>query len=185
VSASRATANQSLEPTPGLRPVVAHLKRWAKDMASDRPEVSAFFAVLHRDVFKPRGYTKLRHTFQKEEEAYAMAFQFQGSDWNSASSPWRFYLNAGLRFPSIPRRTPDRNFPTIHSFIRVSSTLSEWAEPQYDIIEEDQKVLVGKIASIVEDCRRYFAANHESLRQKYELKPVSYLGYLDEALMKR
>ena len=154
-------------------------------MASKRSEVSAFFAALHSDVFKPRGYTKLRHTFQKEEDGYAMAFQFQGSDWNSASSPWRFYLNAGIRFPNIPRRTPDRNFPTIHSSMRVGSRLSEWAEPDYDVVEEGQKLLVGKIALIVEDCRRYFAANHRSLRQRYELKPVSYLGYLDEALIRR
>jgi hypothetical protein len=154
-------------------------------MASDRPEVSAFFAELHRSVFKPCGYTKLRRTFQKEEEAYAMAFQFQGSDWNSASSPWRFYLNAGLRFPNIPRRYPDRDFPTIHSWIRVGSTLSESAEPHYDLVAEEQALLVGKIATVVEDCRRYFATNHGSLRQKYELKAASYLGYLDEALMKK
>jgi hypothetical protein len=154
-------------------------------MASERPEVTAFFAELHSDVFKTRGYTKLRRTFQKEEELYAMAFQFQGSDWNSASTPWRFYLNAGLRFTGIPRRTPDRDFPTIHSWIRVGTTLSEWAEPQYEVVEEDQKLLVGKIAAIVEDCRRYFAANHDSLRQKYLLKSVSYLGYLDESLMKK
>ena len=156
-----------------------------KDMTSGRPEVAAFFAELHSGVFKPRGYTKLRRTFQKEEESYAMAFQFQGSDWTSASSPWRCYLNAGLRFLDIPRRVPDRDFPTIHSWIRVGSTLSEWAEPHYEVVEADQKLLVGKIAAIIEDCRRYFAANHESLRQKYELKAVSYLGYLDETLMKK
>ena len=154
-------------------------------MASDRPEVSAFFAELHSGVFKTRGYSKLRRTFQKEEDSYAMAFQFQGSDWNSASSPWRFYLNAGLRFPHLPRRNPDRDFPTIHSWIRVGSTLSEWAEPHYEVVEEEQKLLVGKIAAVVEDCQRYFAANHDLLRQKYALKAVSYLGYLDEALMKK
>ena len=154
-------------------------------MASDRPEVSSFLAELHSVVFKPRGYTKLRRTFQREHDEYAVAFQFQGSDWNSAGSPWRFYLNAGLRFSDLPRRNLDRDFPTIHSWTRVGPALSEWAEPHYEIVEGEEKLLVGKIAAMVEDSQRYFAANHHLLRQKYGAKPVPFLGYLDEALMKR
>jgi hypothetical protein len=154
-------------------------------MASDRPEVSAFFSELHLSVFKPRGYTKLRRTFRKEEVRYSLAFQFQGSDWNSAGSPWRFYLNVGLGFLDIPRRSPDSNFPMIHSSTRIGPTLSEWAEPHYEIIEKEQKILVGKIAAMVADCESYFASTHEVLRQRYLLKPIPFLGYLDKALMKR
>lgn len=156
-----------------------------KTMASDRPEVASFFSALHSGVFKPRGYTKLRRTFQKEKESYALAFQFQGSDWNSAGSPWRFYVNIGVRFSGIPRRDPDRDFPTIHSWTRVSPLISEWAEPHYNVPEEEQSVLVGKIAAMVEDSERYFSRMHVTLRQRYEAKQSSFLGYLDEALMKR
>lgn len=154
-------------------------------MTAERHEVSSFFSELHASVFKPRGYGKVRRTFQKERDGYAVAFQFQGSDWNSAGSPWRFYLNAGLRFLDMPRRVPDRDFPTIHSWTRVGLGLSEWAEPHYEIVEGEEKLLSGKIAAIVEDSQRYFFRNHELLRQKYGAKPVSFLGYLDEVLMKR
>ncbi len=154
-------------------------------MASERPEVSGFFSKLHSSVLKPRGYTRLRRTFQKEHEGYAVAFQFQGSDWNSAGSPWRFYLNAGLRFSDLPRRDMDRDFPTIHSWTRVGVGLSQWAEPHYEILEGDEDLLIGKLAAIIEDSQKYFATNHRTIREKYELKPISFLGYLDETLMKR
>lgn len=154
-------------------------------MASERPEVVSFFSALQSGVFKPRGYTKLRRTFQKEGEVYALAFQFQGSAWNSAGSPWRFYLNIGIRFSGIPRRQPDRDFPTIHSWTRVGRTITEWAEPHYDVPKEEQRVLVGKVAAMIEDSERYFSRMHAALRQSYEAKQSSFLGYLDEALMKR
>src|SRR4051812_41349258 len=109
-------------------------------MASERPEVSSFFSELHVSIFKPRGYTKLRRTFQKEADGYAIAFQFQGSDSNSGASPWRFYLNAGLRFSDLARRKLDRDFPTIHSWMRIGPGLSQWAEPQYDIVPGELKL---------------------------------------------
>lgn len=154
-------------------------------MATERPDVAAFFAELHGSVFKPRGYSRLRHTFQRDEDGYALAFQFQGSDWNSAGSPWRFYLNAGIRFPDVPRCIPDRDFPTIHTWTRVGPGLSEWSEPHYEIVDGETKKLTGKIAAIVHDSEQYFMTNHRILRQKFAEKPVRFLGYLDEALMKR
>ena len=154
-------------------------------MASERPEVSEYFATLHSAVFKPRGYSKLRRTFEKEYEGYAVAFQFQGSDWNDASRAWRFYLNTGIRFPDLPRRDPDRDFPTIHAWTRVRAAISEMAEPQYEISDENLESQIQKMAIIVEDCISYFSANHGLIHTRYELRPVSQLVYLDESLLQK
>lgn len=153
-------------------------------MSTARPEVTAFFKSLHEVVFRPRGYTKLRRIFQRDMGEYVVAFQFQGSDWNSASSLWCLYVNAGIQFARIPRREPDRDFPAIHSSMRVSAKLSSWAEREYHIGEEKDELLIARIAGLVEDCQRDFSFHHSSLRQAYELRPVMYLGYLDERLMR-
>ena len=114
---------------------------------------------------------------------YAIAFRFQGSRWNDSSTPWVFYLNAGIRFQGIPRREPDKDFPTIHSWIRVGSTLSSSAEPEYHLTADAIDELLRLIERVVEESIKYFTARHEWLCRKYSTRPISYLGYLDRQLM--
>lgn len=155
------------------------------EMASERPEVAAFFRAIHEVVFKPRGYTKERRTFRKREEGYSVGFRFQGSRWNDSASPWRFYLNVGVRFDGIPRREQDKDFPETHSWSRICPGLSSWAEAHFDIDSENDQRLIGLMAAIVVDCQNYFSVNHQLLRARYEAQRLPFLGYLDEALMKR
>jgi len=154
-------------------------------MASDRPEVKDFFSRLHAEVLKPQGFTKNRWTFTKKYEGYSLAFQFQGSNWNSADEPWRFYINTGIQFADLPRRTPDKDFPRIHSWTRVGNSLSASAEQQYDVIPKQIDKLIRNIETIVTDCLKYFTDHHEILKNAYTQRLVPYLGYLDEALMKK
>jgi hypothetical protein len=141
--------------------------------------------LVHTAVFKPAGFTRVRHTFSRKEDGYLVAFQFQGSDWNDSTRPWTFYLNAGIQFSDIPRRTPDRDFPTIHTWIRVSYMLANDALPSYQVDEDHLDLLVERIRSIVHDVRTYFGTRHQFIRERYLERPQAFLVYLDESLMKK
>lgn len=153
-------------------------------MASERPEVKDFFSRLQAEVFKPQGFLKAGKTFTKVFEGFSVAIQFQGSNWNSADEPWRFYLNTGIHFADLPRRTPDKDFPNIHSWTRVGTSLSLSAEAHYDLEPRKETELIQNIKKIVEDCLHYFEGQHNKIRTAYLERPVPYLSYLDEALMK-
>jgi hypothetical protein len=153
-------------------------------MPSVRLEIARYVDSLQAAVFKQRGYRKLRHTFRKEDTHYTLAFQLQGSDWNSSDSPWRFYLNVGIHFPGFLRRMPDRDFPTIHAWSRVGTSLSSWSEPYYEISTEDQDLQFSHISAVVHDCEGYFVQRHAMLRERYVAKSIPYLCYLDEELLK-
>lgn len=154
-------------------------------MASERAEVTEFFAKLHAAVFKPRGFKKTRRTFTKTENAYAWALQFQGSNWNDAGRPWLFYLNAGIQFDGTPRRVPDKDFPMMHASMRLNKQLSSQAEASYEATSVEAELLVAKLQSVVEDLTTYFSTSHERLRERYGDRGTSYLGHLDELLVNR
>jgi len=73
----------------------------------------------------------------------------------------------------------------VQQFRRVRAAISEMAEPQYEISDENLESQLKKMAIIIEDCISYFSANHGLIHTRYELRPVSQLVYLDESLLQK
>ncbi len=111
--------------------------------------------------------------------------QFQGCSWNSLKDPWQFYLNVGIQFSGIPRRVPDRDFPMMHSSMRVNAKLSPGTDDRFEIIPAEIEVLLGRLVVVVENVSAYFSKSHTLLRDKYDARAAWYLGYLDEILMEK
>jgi len=79
----------------------------------------AFISELHSIHLKPRGFKKTRHTFIRSRDGYTEHYQIQGSAWNDREGPWTFYLNCGISFDGLPPRSPDRDFPRTHAWMRA------------------------------------------------------------------
>ena len=140
-----------------------------------------FFSALHTVHLKPRGYRKVRHTFSRQRDRYAEHFQFQGSSWNDEKSDWRFYLNCGISFDDLPRRSPDMDFPRTHASARAPHLVPA-ALPHYDISASDPTCLVPDIVAIVDACSEYFARRHEYLKEAYLRKDYKWAFLNDPEL---
>ena len=132
-----------------------------------REFVKAFFSLLHREHLKPSGYRKLRHTFSREMSEYTEHVQFQGSSWNDAASPWRFYINFGVQFAGVSPRTPDRDFPDTHCWTRIEHIVPD-ALSQYDIPEADLPAFAAEIAAYVASASEAAARHIARIREDYE-----------------
>jgi len=140
-----------------------------------------FSSVLHMLHLKPRGYRKVRHTFSRQRDGYAEHFQFQGSSWNDENSDWRFYLNCGISFDGLPRRSPDVDFPRTHASTRAEHIVPA-ALPHYEINAIDPAHLVPDIVAVVDTCSEYFARRHEYLMDAYLRKDYKWAFLHDPEL---
>ena len=141
-----------------------------------RESVKAFFTGLHREHMKPRGYTKQRHTFSRDVAGYTERVQFQGSDWNNAESPWRFYINFGVQFADIVRRTPDRDFPQTHCWTRIEHIVPD-APKQYDIPDSEVAAFTAQIAAYVAAASDTTARHIDGVREDYERTRIPRLTF--------
>jgi hypothetical protein len=110
--------------------------------------VAKFFSELHREHLKNLGYTKTRYTFSRELPEYVERVQFQGSSWNGAGEPWRFYVNVGIQFRDLPRRTPDRDFPNTHAHGRIEEIVRADVGV-LELAENELHPMIKKIASLL------------------------------------
>jgi hypothetical protein len=127
----------------------------------------AFVARLHVEHLKPLGFKKTRHTFVRAHAAYAEHYQVQGSAWNNKDGPWTCYLNCGISFNGLPPRSPDRDFPRTHAWMRAGR-FAKGARSQYDVTADNMLGLVEEIAGVIRECSNYFEARHGALRHAYE-----------------
>ena len=61
-------------------------------------------AEIHRSLPAELGFKKSRHRLIRDQPDFVESVQIQGSAWNSAGEPWRFYVNIQVRFPRVPSR---------------------------------------------------------------------------------
>ena len=59
---------------------------------------------LHTAYFKPNGFKKERHRFQRDVDAALQEVEFQSSQWNSSGGPVTFYVNISVWFVDIPMK---------------------------------------------------------------------------------
>ena len=110
--------------------------------------VDRFFSELQKQHLKQLGYKKERRTFSRELPEYIERIQFQGSQWNSADTPWRFYINVGIQFRDLPRRHPDRDFPNTHAHGRIENLVSTGGG-FFELTEQNAKEMLENISTLV------------------------------------
>jgi len=90
--------------------------------------ITRFFSELHKVAMKPMGFMKERHRFYRRRPGYVEYFDFQGSSWNEAGRPWRFYINSDLRAHidyihwnpvkhGYAKQVKDWSYSTFHRFV--------------------------------------------------------------------
>jgi hypothetical protein len=126
-----------------------------------------FVAELHNGHLKPIGFRKRRHTFVRYQDGYAEHYQIQGSAWNNPSTSWICYLNCGISFEGLPPRSPDKDFPRTHAWMR-SGVFVRDARPQYDVTVENSEVTAKEIADVIVRCSEYFRRRHVVLLECYK-----------------
>lgn len=127
---------------------------------------SKFFSDLHRLHLKAKGYRKQRHTFTRDHPDFTERVQFQGSAWNSSGSPWRFYINFGVQFRSLPPRLPDRDLPGTHCWTRIESLVPE-APAEFELASQHDKLSVD-LVRFVEMASQRVAQQIDAVRERYE-----------------
>lgn len=132
-----------------------------------RDSVTQFFSSLHREHLKAQGYKKVRHTFSRALDGFVERIQFQGSDWNDADSPWRFYINFGVEFSDLPPRTPCRDFPATHCWTRIEHIVPD-APKQYDLPDASTAAFAGELAGYLDCASRQVARQIRQIRSSYE-----------------
>jgi hypothetical protein len=127
----------------------------------------AFVAELHNEHLKPLGFKKSRHTFIRSHNGYAEHYQIQGSAWNSPLTSWTCYLNCGISFEGLAARSPDKDFPRTHAWMRSELFVKD-ARPQYDVTVANKEITAKEIAHVIYLCSDYFQRRHAVLLESYK-----------------
>lgn len=109
-------------------------------------------AALHHEHLKPRGFKKARHTFVRDGGEYAEHYQVQGSAWNDSREPWICYLNCGISFRGLLRRTPDADCPRTHAFSRAGLFVPT-ARAQYEVTRVELSSMASELADVTRSVR--------------------------------
>jgi hypothetical protein len=91
--------------------------------------LKSLLADLHADYFKPNGFKKERHRFQRTVDSVMQEVEFQSSQWNSEGSPITFYVNISVGFTDIPMQDGK---PALTGTGRIGGIVSD-APSQFDI----------------------------------------------------
>jgi len=121
---------------------------------------------LHTRYLKPLGFKKKGHTFSRPHAAYAEYYNIQGSAWNSADKPWRFYINVGISFTDIPLHTNVVGMWKYHSHARLPLFVRT-APPDYDIDPANLNQVLEQLADDFSKCSEYFSRRHAILKESY------------------
>jgi len=139
-----------------------------------RESAKEFFSRLHQDHLKPRGYKKVRQTFSRSIGDYTERIQFQGSAFNDASRPCRFYINFGVEFHDLRPRIPCRDFPETHCWTRAEAIV-RGASSQYDLPEENVVGFAEQISHQLSSASELVAHRIRDVRQTYATTKASRL----------
>jgi Domain of unknown function (DUF4304) len=135
----------------------------------------AFLTQLHRDQLKALGFGKKRHTFSRACDGYTERFQVQGSAWNDATHPWRFYVNVGVEFDDVHPRSPARDFPGTHCWTRLEELVPR-APADFDLVLGQESELATDLIELLLDASGVLADQMPGIRAAYGRQPSSRLS---------
>lgn len=121
-----------------------------------------FCSLFHASATKSAGFTKKGRLFRRKHEGFEEIFQIQGSAWNAAGEPWRFYINSGIQFSDLDVR--HRGFSDSHAGCRLSVLVST-APEHYDVSPSTIDSVITKVWSDISKCSSYFERRYPILRQ--------------------
>jgi len=148
----------------------------------DKKEVEKILSDIQREFLKPKGFKKVRHTYSRAMDGYVEKYQIQGSAWNTKDEPWRFYINCGIFFSDIPRRTPDLDFPETHAHSRASRFVKN-APPHHDLDNSNIEEIKKEVCSIIEQASDYFKRRWKVVKDSY-VRNEYYLGFPSDPELK-
>lgn len=137
--------------------------------------IEEYLSQLHREHLKPRGFTKVGHTFSRQRDSFTERFQVQGSAWNDSSQPWRFYLNVGVAFPDLPPRLPDRDFPATHCWARVDAIVTG-APSHFELQPGERDILTASLCGYIDDADERLSAAVETICHNYQRTSTPWLS---------
>ena len=125
-----------------------------------------FVSRLHEVAMKPAGFKKNARTFSRLFPTYGEHYNIQGSAWNSAGEPWRFYINCAISFPDLPQKSPGNGMWKFHANTRLGRIVPE-SQKEFDVSDENLEKLVKEIALDLFSCSNYFSRRNQVLRDSY------------------
>jgi hypothetical protein len=135
--------------------------------------VKEFFRMFHDRHLKPRGFKKVGHNFYRIADDYTERIQFQGSAWNSAGGPWRFYVNIGVEFRGIRTRT-NRGFPRTHCHGRLNDIVKR--SPQhFDFALNKAEQLARRLSRLLESATDTISHKQRRCRTSYQKSGGGYV----------
>ena len=143
----------------------------------------AFASTFHKRYMKPTGFKKKGHTFSRERSGFAEHYNIQGSAWNSAGTPWRFYVNCGISFPDIQVPRPGSGMWKYHAHTRLEM-LAPGAPSAYEVTDQNQEAVLAQLNGHIEQCGAYFARRHQTLKESYLAQRYS-AGFPDDPERRR
>ena len=115
-----------------------------------RQLASQFFSELHSSTMKELGFKKARFRFTRERDGRIEVVEFQGSQWNDSSRPWRFYINLGVNFLDLPNSGRSSAAHQTHAYGRIEGIVSDSPE-QFDLTDQNFEQLEVSISSLVKE----------------------------------
>lgn len=99
-------------------------------------------AEIHRSLPAELGFKKSRHRLIRELPDLVESVDIQGSAWNSAGKPWKFYVNIRVWFPGVPSRLGAH---VAHAECRLEA-LAPDMPPHFDVTPGNLLVVAATVA---------------------------------------
>jgi hypothetical protein len=126
----------------------------------------AAISEFHALYMKPAKYKKIGQTFSRNHAQYSEHYNIQGSAWNSEDSEWRFYVNCGISFHSIPVSSPGTGMWKFHAHTRLRLLIPE-APSEFSLSAHTKAKVFGDLFTYIGLCSEYFSARNQVLKESY------------------
>src|SRR5262245_33638622 len=124
----------------------------------------SFASRLHQLLLKPEGFKKKGKIFSRFHADYGEHYNLQGSAWNSADLPWRFYVNCGISFPAASNPPKGAGMWGVsHAHGRLEILVPD-SPKEFDLTEENFEELLSRLTGYLRRCIVYFGRRHTVLR---------------------
>lgn len=109
----------------------------------------AFASRLHAEYLKPLGFKRLGATLLRGREDFVEMYNIQGSRWNTASGPWRFYVNVMVRFTDVGPLQGQKPTPTYFHAQGRSNSIIHGSQEHFEATEEDITTVAQDVARLL------------------------------------
>ena len=108
-----------------------------------------FTSHLHATHLKPAGFRKIGATSVRPRTGYMEMYNIQGSDWNSAGNPWKFYLNVLVRLDDLGPLQGHRATPTYYHANARSNRIIEKSPADFSLTDRSMEAVAAGVAEII------------------------------------